>query len=463
MRIIILGAGPTGLGAALRLNELGHDDWELWESASDAGGLAGSVTDPHGFTWDMGGHVQFSHYARFDALMDDALGPDGWLHHERESWVRILGTWVPYPFQYNLHRLPEHERDRCVAGLRMAARNASPAPFTDFADLIRRVFGEGIDRCFMTPYNFKVWAWPPSELSAGWIGERVALPDLAKVEESIRTGLDNVSWGPNNTFRFPRKGGTGAIWRALADRLPPGRLRFNRRAVAIDTAARTVLSDDGVEARYDALVSTIPLDTLAGLTRRDDLAAAARGLRHSSTHIFGVALHGSPGDDLRKKCWMYFPEDDAPFYRVTVFSHYSPFNVPDIARHWSLMAEVSESPVKPVNAATLGDEVIQGMINTGLITGRSQVHHVWSTRLERGYPTPSLGRDDALGRLLPVLDALGVYSRGRFGAWKYEVSNQDHSCMQGIEVVDRILSGADEPTLNDPNLVNSMAFAARGA
>ncbi len=29
-------------------------------------------------------------------------------------------------------------------------------------------------------------------------------------------------------------------------------------------------------------------------------------------------------DDLATKCWMYFPEDNAPFYRATVFSNYSP-------------------------------------------------------------------------------------------------------------------------------------------
>jgi len=32
------------------------------------------VVDEHGFTWDLGGHVQFSHYDHFDKLMDDLLG-----------------------------------------------------------------------------------------------------------------------------------------------------------------------------------------------------------------------------------------------------------------------------------------------------------------------------------------------------------------------------------------------------
>ena len=44
---------------------------------------------------------------------------------------------------------------------------------------------------------------------------------------------------------------------------------------------------------------------------------------------------------------------------------------------------------------------------------------------------------------------------GRFGAWKYEVSNQDHSFMQGVELVDRLALGDSELTLNHPETVNA--------
>jgi hypothetical protein len=47
-----------------------------------------------------------------------------------------------------------------------------------------------------------------------------------------------------------------------------------------------------------------------------------------------------------------------------------------------------------------------------------------------------------------------VYSRGRFGAWKYEVSNQDHSLMQGVECVNHLLRGEEELTVRKPETVN---------
>ena len=72
-RIVVIGGGPTGLGAAWRLHELGHDDWVLLEATQDVGGLASSVVDEQGFTWDLGGHVLFSHFDYFDTLMDNLL------------------------------------------------------------------------------------------------------------------------------------------------------------------------------------------------------------------------------------------------------------------------------------------------------------------------------------------------------------------------------------------------------
>lgn len=76
-------------------------------------------------------------------------------------------------------------------------------------------------------------------------------------------------------------------------------------------------------------------------------------------------------------------------------------------------------------------------------------------RLEHGYPTPSVGRDKVLAQALPWLRDRGIWSRGRFGAYKYEVANQDHSVMLGVEAADNMLFGAKEVTLNHPNIVNA--------
>ena len=58
-KIAIIGAGPTGLGAAFRLTELGLSNFTVFEASDHAGGLASSFRDEAGFTWDIGGTCSF--------------------------------------------------------------------------------------------------------------------------------------------------------------------------------------------------------------------------------------------------------------------------------------------------------------------------------------------------------------------------------------------------------------------
>ncbi len=442
-RIIILGAGPTGLGAAWRLQERGHTQWSLYEAAPEAGGLASSVIDAHGFTWDLGGHVLFSHYRYFDEVMERALG-DAWVEHVREAWVWMRERWIPYPFQNNIWRLPQAELDACVEGLK-ALQGGAAAPPANFRDWLLRSFGQGICDTFLFPYNRKVWAYDPSAMNVEWMGERVATVNLPRILENIALRRDEVSWGPNSTFRFPLHGGTGAIWKSVQQQLPHAQLHFDRTITRINIGQRWI-ECHGETIAYDALISTMPLDRLLMMIDGPaPVKALAPQFVHSSSHIVGVGLKGAVPDALKSKCWIYFPEAQQPFYRATVFSNYSPNNAP--AGHWSLMAEVSESPEKPVNIATVVDEVVSAFESCGFID-RANVVSGWHRRLEHGYPTPWLGRDEVLGEAEQALQAGGIYSRGRFGAWKYEVSNQDHSLMQGVEAVERILTGATERTFN---------------
>jgi protoporphyrinogen oxidase len=57
VKVLIIGAGPTGLGAAKRLQELGEESFLVVDSFSEAGGLASTAVTNEGFLFDVGGHV----------------------------------------------------------------------------------------------------------------------------------------------------------------------------------------------------------------------------------------------------------------------------------------------------------------------------------------------------------------------------------------------------------------------
>lgn len=115
------------------------------------------------------------------------------------------------------------------------------------------------------------------------------------------------------------------------------------------------------------------------------------------------------------------------------------------------MLEVSQSTMKPVDEENLLKDTIQGLINTELIKSDDEIVSTYHRKFYHGYPTPAIERNGVLAEVLPKLQAKDIYSRGRFGSWKYEVGNQDHSFMLGVEAADHIVNGAVELTLNYPD------------
>jgi protoporphyrinogen oxidase len=449
-KLAIIGGGPTGLGAAWRLTELDEHNWLLLEATNEPGGLAGSIRDEKGFFWDKGGHVLFSHYDYFDKVLDLCLG-DSWTHHQREAWVWLRDQFIPYPLQNNIWRLPEIDLLNCLEGL-LSVHNKPAVPLRSdvFEDWIYRNFGKGLAEVFFLPYNFKVWAYPPAQLSSCWIQERVATVDLSRILKNVVMRQDDLGWGPNSTFRFPVSGGTGAIWKAVAKKLPASNIELGAKVTAIDRKLHRLTLSDGSQIDYEYLISTMPLDKLSKL-----VGEPPDQFFYSSTNLVGIGISGQVPEVLKTKCWIYFVENQFPFYRITVFSNYAAENVPRPGEQWSLLCEISESVEKPVNQETLVQDVIDALRSIDLLDENSKIESVWNERLEYGYPTPFLGRDQILEKRDESLRSDEIFSRGRFGAWKYEVSNQDHSFMQGVEAVDHILFGTEEITFNYPAVVNS--------
>ena len=438
--VVVIGAGPCGLGCVRELSQLGRDDVVVLESSDGPGGLAASRTDPQGFTWDRGGHVVFSHHGEFDRLLDEVLGADV-LHHERSSWVLAAGAWVPYPFQNNLHRLPPDVAHECLVGLVTAPGGKAD---DDFATWIGATFGAGIERHFMAPYNEKVWATPLDRMSAAWIAERVSVIDWRDALATVLRRTDDVAWGPNNTFAFPAAGGTGEIWRRAAAPFDGG-IRYGAPVRQVDAGARVVRTADGQSWAYDSLVSTMPLDLLVAslVDCPAEVRAAAASLVHNTVHVVGVGYEAPVTDD---RSWLYFADPGVPFYRATNFAKYSPANVPegDTSRYSSWMCEVSSSASRPLTVEGLAERVEAALRATGVVAGRPRVASVHVDEVPYAYPVPTRDRDAALAVVLPWLDARGIFSRGRFGTWRYEVGNMDHAVKMGVDVARRIAANAPE-------------------
>jgi len=433
-KIVIIGAGPCGLGAAYRLNELGYNDWQIYEKNDYVGGLAASFKDDKGFVWDVGGHVIFSHYEYFDRLLEKLLGRD-YIEHQRKAYIRIMNRWVPYPFQNNIRYLPPRAAWECLGGLFIAGIKNRKS-YCNFKEWILAKFGRGIAKYFMFPHNLKVWSYPLEEMSYKWIEERVSVVDCKRVLGNFIFLRDDINWGPNSTFKFPLFGGTGEIFRRFVPYIQE-HLFLKKEITNIDIKNKEIIFSDGSRVSYDVLINTMPLDKFikaAGLTQ---FFEAIKQLKHNSVLAVGLGFKKSAFSD---KCWVYFPESNCPFYRMTYFSNYSPHNVPT-SEYSSLICETAYSETKPYKKEKIIEDTIVGLINSGILT-RKDKKYIVSTYLihaEYAYPIPTLDRDKALDVIQQFLRQNYIHSCGRFGSWKYELGNTDYSLMQGVEAVNEIL------------------------
>jgi len=217
--------------------------------------------------------------------------------------------------------------------------------------------------------------------------------------------------------------------------------------VEVDVERRRVSFADGTGDSYDVLISTTPLDLLTRMLRPADnrLLDASQGLEHNNLLVVGL---GVKKKIETSKCWIYFTDPEMPCYRLTHFSNYSPFNVPngDTEHYSSVMCEMSFRVGESPDPQKILDQVTTQLIRTNILeeSDRARVVSRYHRTVGYSYPIPTLGRDRALAVLQPALLEKGVYSRGRFGAWRYEIGNMDHSVLMGVEAVNHILAGEQE-------------------
>lgn len=413
--VLVIGAGPTGVGAAVRLAERGAD-WLLVESAAGPGGMATSVTDDLGFVWDLGGHVLHSHFASFDrAVVGSGVSLRGPLRNG-QTWID--GVLAPAPVQHQVDELPTDLRP--------------DAPAADLDEYYRNQLGADLHERFFRPYTEKMWATPLQRVDHAWTSLRNG--STARNVPTVR-----LRGAPTSRVTFPYPaGGTGRLWDAIAAPLDPGRIRYGTSVVAVDLGTRTARLSDGGTVRFADCVSSMPLTTLVRSVDRPELAAVAPALLANAVLCVGLGYAGTPPDALADVSWIYCPDKDVAWHRATVLSNYDPANAGP--GRWSVLCETGTSAFRVVDRAWAVASCRESLARLGA----GEPVSTWVRDVPLGYPVPTLGRDALLHDLDGALRAGGVRSRGRFGGWRYESCNQDYAFAQGVEAVDAIADGAPE-------------------
>jgi len=473
-RVLVIGAGPTGLSAAYHLGE----DALLIEQNQTVGGCCRSFVD-RGFTFDHAGHIMFSNDPYVHDMYKMLLG-DNVHWQDREAWVYSKNVFTRYPFQGSLHGLPPEVIEECLTGaiearfgpLKAPAANGaaqngkavkkngaaacppkaiadccadgvmgSGVPLTasqrpeprNFEEFIYQVWGAGIAKHFAIPYNRKLWSVPLAEMETSWLGGRVPLPDLEEMIEGALKGAPKPM-GPNARFGYPLHAGFQAIMDGFLPHLK-GELLLNTRMVGFSPSRRTVTLSDGQTLSYEYLINTMPLPLLVRMAGEEaplEVRAAAEGLRSVSVRCVNL---GIGREKLTGKHWIYYPEDTV-FHRIFVQGNASPHCNPPGG--FGLTCEITYSPYKPLPCD--GDALIRLCIEdchrVGIFTPGDPVWTTNQVDIRHAYVVYDHARPANVKIIAEWMAKHGIILEGRYSEWEYY--NSDHAFLAGKKGADRV-------------------------
>lgn len=425
--IIVLGGGLAGLSASI------YSGAPVYEAENRVGGVAASDTND-GFTFDRGIHVLQTQNDKVLSLLRDVGVEMG--THSRRAYIYYGGRYTEYPFQVNSAALPLGLRARCVWDF--LTRNRQPEP-TNYEEWIRRSVGRGFADTFLIPYSEKFWTVPPREMTFEWTNNRVPQPTTWQV---LRGAIWNAHTriGTNSVFRYPsEQAGYGTIAESLMARA--GHIHLRHRAAAIDPAARRISFENGVNVRYETLISSIPLPELIRLCTEapDAVRDAAAALRTNSIIVVNL---GIDRPDVSTHHWVHFPEKELSFFRISYPHNFSTRVAPGGTS--AISAEVAYSRRSPIDKATIVERVVDDLRKVGVLRQSDRVVTAATRDIKYAYCIYDQTRKQALRTIHEWLKKGGIVPCGRYGLWTYFWS--DEAILSGRKAAESVVGRQAEET-----------------
>jgi UDP-galactopyranose mutase len=413
--VIILGAGPAGIAAALAIGP----ETIVLEGRDDIGGLAGSF-EMEGAVFDVGGHSFHTPHPEVRSMVFNALD----MHEQkREARCYTYGSMTSYPFQKHFRELPDSRVvAECARGLRYVKESAGAANFEEF---VLSRFGSGIAEHFLLPYNRKLWGRDLTRLSADWVGQRVASPE-GVTQKFASSGGERKPLQSDSVVAYPAYGGYGEITQALARKVE--NLQFGARAVSVDVQRKQVTTEDGEVFHWGRLVSTLPVNELLKIMNGvpNYLIEDADRLEYVSLKLVLVVI-GHPVDTEIQR--IYLAQPHLPAHKVVINHNSSPYlrSLP----HHGITGEVSYSAGKDLLPDIEG-RFVKSIVELGIIKDVKEVLKTKVIDVRYAYPVPTPDRDNIVARIKDWLGEGGIYTVGRFGEWAY--INADEALYRGLNL-----------------------------
>ncbi|MCM8804974.1 MAG: NAD(P)/FAD-dependent oxidoreductase [Candidatus Omnitrophica bacterium] len=448
--IIIIGAGPAGLGAGYELTKNLKNDYQIiiFEKENQVGGIAKTI-EYNGYRFDLGGHRFFSKNDEIMNLWKNVL-KEKFIKVKRLSRIYYKGKFYFYPIKpFNaLLNLGLQESISIMLSW-MKTKIKPKYPEISFEDWISNRFGKRLYEIFFKTYTEKVWGIPCRKISSDWAAQRIkGLSLLSLLKSSIFRQKKQKIKTLIEEFYYPELG-PGMMWETFAKIIEEnhGKVEINssvekiflegKRIKAIEVKNLITNSYKVIECEH--LISSMPLrEFIEKLvpSPNKQIIESAKSLNYRSFIVVGLIVNKK---DIFPDNWIYIHSPEVLVGRIQNFKNWSKKMVQDINKTCLgleyFCSEGDKFWLKP------SAEVINIAKKELEILGFAKINEIEDgkvIKVEKAYPVYDENYKENVNKIREYLNSISnLQVIGRNGMHKY--NNQDHSMITGILAARNIL------------------------
>ena len=405
IKYLILGAGPSGLTLANRLKEQGETSFLLLEKEEEAGGLCRSVM-VDGSPFDIGGgHFLDVKRPNVNEFLFRFMPKEEWVLYTRDSRIRVDGAEVGHPLEANIWQLDLPEQVAYLTSIAKAGCNLDRPMPKRFVEWIVWKLGQRIADHYMLPYNQKMFADELNELGTYWLEK---LPNVS-FEETLLSCLTHRPYGtqPGHAyFYYPQKYGYGEVWIRMAKELAP-QVLYGMEAAVLDCEKRRVRTKTGEVFEAEHVITTVPWHSFTQITGMPrDIRGLLAELRSSAIETRYV-----PKCLSTKAQWIYEPDPQIPWHRILVRHNFCPGS----RGYWLETRKERVQMLEDISVKLPGTAEDNARRNDILFDGSDHGRAGYHYLNEYAYPLNTIGKPEAMKRLLAFCSTRQIYGLGRWG------------------------------------------------